>query len=321
MRFSTTERQQFRRCRRAWKWGGKSQGNLEPRGKAPALDFGSALHEALAAYHLNGDNPVAIFLHSEAAAKLSEDMRELGIGMLEHYKAWNATQEPLEFLVAEYPFEVQLPGTDHIYSGIVDGVAKDVRGNIWLVEHKGYSQLASLQRLMLDDQVTSYMWAIKETLGIPLAGVLYNQLKKKLPVVPRILKNGGLSAITQDMTYDSVLGSIRANGLNPDDYTDLLLGLYRRSNPFFKRDFLTRNATSLANIQERITMEASEMSNPDLPIYPNIGFECDRCPFFNPCLALEDGADPDYLLTRLYAKREDSPNKDGVPSQALKTAL
>jgi hypothetical protein len=198
------------------------------------------------------------------------------------------------------------------YVGYVDGVCKDSRGKWWLVEHKGYAQLANLKYLQMDDQVTSYIWAMGVATGLTFEGVIYNQLRKKVPAAPRLLKSGTLSqSKDQDTTYEVYYRTIKEAGLVVNDYADILSYLHGRGNTFFRRERLYRNSSSVEGVRLRIMSETAEMQRHDLALYPTINRDCAWCQFYNPCLATEDGTDAEYLLTALYTQRPRTGGGDG----------
>jgi hypothetical protein len=49
---------------------------------------------------------------------------------------------------------------------------------------------------------------------------------------------------------------------------------------------------------------ANEMAGPDLPIYPNPSLEhCAACVFQAPCIAMNEGADPQAILDASFRRR------------------
>jgi len=64
-------------------------------------------------------------------------------------------------------------------SGKVDGIVR-MGDEYYLLEHKTASLIDSsyLERLWTDFQITLYAWYVRETLGIPVVGIIYNMLSK-----------------------------------------------------------------------------------------------------------------------------------------------
>ena len=57
---------------------------------------------------------------------------------------------------------------------------------------------------------------------------------------------------------------------------------------------------------ERVWMEAMDMLQPDLRIYPNPtgDWACLKCPFRGPCIAKDDGSDWQSILNDNYEKNK-----------------
>lgn len=235
-----------------------------------------------------------------------EELKALGIGMLEHYFAWAPTRDKFTPILVEVEFEVPIPGLEGVvYQGRIDLIVEDDQGRYWLVDHKTTAQMADTEWLALDDQCSSYAWAIKEKLGLRVSGVIYNELRKKVPRKPAPLKSGALSANkAQDTTYEVYLAEVIRLGFNPESYTGILM--YLRDNPkdFVRRTRITYGPRVLPIVEDRIRAEAQEMLN-NPAIYPTPSrFNCNGCNFFRPCLAKFEGYDPDAILDELYEKRK-----------------
>lgn len=141
-----------------------------------------------------------------------------------------------------------------VFGGAVDGLLRDKQtGLYWLLEHKHTTETdleKYCRKLDWDPQSPGYGWAlqnphpaadIKEP--IKVAGVLYNVMRKKIPAIPKELKNGGTSKAACDTTYDVFLQTLLQRGHNPDDFRDRLDGLrhrkffHRQVHPFLEKDF------------------------------------------------------------------------------------
>jgi hypothetical protein len=77
------------------------------------------------------------------------------------------------------------------YGGRIDALMVDSLGRYWVFDWKTARALTSAgddDYLLLDDQITSYCWALW-TLGIDIAGFIYAEIKKSFPVEPEPMKN------------------------------------------------------------------------------------------------------------------------------------
>jgi len=178
----------FRDCRRACQL--RYQENLTPIQRSKCLSFGSIIHDCLEQWH--GGQPFAAVLqtidrrHPERFA--DDDQRRdwhLAAAMMKGYAA-RYPHEDFEVVSLEKTFEGPIvnPATGALsrsftLAGKVDGIVKQ-NGQYFLLEHKTASQIdgSYLERLWTDFQITLYTWYVEETLGIPVAGVLYNILGK-----------------------------------------------------------------------------------------------------------------------------------------------
>lgn len=149
-KLSTTERQEFKECRRRWDFGSLSRQAIEPNRPAIALWFGTGIHHALEMYYSNepfndGDKELSmasdpykcVDLHwrdwcKKEIARIEESqvalwdeqkeelqkMVELGSGMLQNYITWAAKEDSStangfkEVLYTEREFEVPLLNDD-----------------------------------------------------------------------------------------------------------------------------------------------------------------------------------------------------------------
>lgn len=337
----TSDRANFRRCRRRWGWSSHLRGNIGPKQNAAPLWMGTGIHFALEDCH--GAN---VFGHPAAAFKAYveatliaarrdrnrlpadlEELTELSVGMLTYYwDEWLIGRDPLQTFFfngvaqTEVNFRVELPwepgkyGYDRVvYSGTLDRVIVDEHDQLWILEYKTAKSLQTLH-YSNDSQISTYCWAGNLLYGRPIAGVIYQQHLKALPEEPRILSNGRLS---QDKRQRITHRSLRRAIMNiygdvskaPLDYIDFLNYLATQEDmdrdKFVRRDRVYRNAQQCQAEAVKILMEVEEMLNPDLALYPNPDRTCQfMCPFNGACVSLDDGSDWQYELDILMAPRD-----------------
>jgi CRISPR/Cas system-associated exonuclease Cas4 (RecB family) len=223
VRLSYSQLATWRSCRRKWYLSYVER--LEPKNVHPAyaLVLGSAVHEALDAYYEpknNRDRRKLILTYEkymnkerEAAFALVKGLPEedevkekwgfnedLGYAMLEHYGTVAHELDNFEVLATEASFELDTGITTMVdgvelpvlYRGRIDGVVQTDDDHIMLLEHKTAKQFND-QRLILDQQATSYIWAARKIHNLPVEGVIYNILRKqrngprvKAPLVYRL---------------------------------------------------------------------------------------------------------------------------------------
>jgi hypothetical protein len=121
-----------------------------------SLLFGSRIHQLLAEYY-RGVRPSTLVLSEalEAEAQLT----------FEAYKA-HYPVEDFEFVEAEYPFELPLPGGKHSLSGIIDGLIVAEDGETYNIfetktEQRG-SKANHPQAWKSKTQVGVYLWAARK---------------------------------------------------------------------------------------------------------------------------------------------------------------
>lgn len=179
---------------------------LEPKTHSTALVIGTMVHEFLArlmkhedinsvmkdldkavneARKLNFDDPEDF----EANATTLESMMrgwDKNRGQLSEFQPYIHEGEPW----IENKFKVKLPTGDTI-EGMIDGLVV-IDDELWLVEHKTTSQLGPqyISRLIVDAQVTMYIWAVWKMLGVIPRGTIYNVIRK-----PSIRQKKGESLI------------------------------------------------------------------------------------------------------------------------------
>lgn len=356
-RLSTTERQEFKECRRRWDFGSLSRQGIEPNRPAMALWFGTGIHQVLEQLYIGRQQDTSYAdlgiteedyvvqcwrdwaqaemdrISASQGTLWDEQVEEynksvdLGAGMLQGYVAWSAEADYKDatgfkqVLYTEKEFAVIVPGEDgqpyrfKDASGVeweiwlvgrLDMVVQDWDDRIWVLDHKTSKDRLDAEILTLDDQMTMYLWAAQSILNQPVAGCLYNVLRKKLPTVPKVLVSGkGLSRDKSiDTTYEVYLKAIEDNGFDPDDYADYLDMLLNKDTGFFTRVKVHRNQHEIAMAGRMLLMEAIDMLNQPY-IYPNPTWDCRwKCDYKDLCLAMNRNDDVEYLRRTMYRPRQ-----------------
>lgn len=193
----------FSTCRQQWRWSYVD--GYRSMGRSFIFDVGTGIHIALAAMYRDEADPVTAFNDwiDEQLAKTQEYMdvggediaralasdldsleeaRKLGTSMLKQYvKAFQSDR--LEVLAVEQRLERPIPGTDWMLPAIIDVLVRNHarRRKIYVMEHKTFSRFEEWY-LYKDHQFVAEAW-VAETItdGEPVAGVLYNGLRKAFP--------------------------------------------------------------------------------------------------------------------------------------------
>lgn len=335
----TTDRLNYKRCRQRWEFSSNLQRNLEPTDPQEALFFGTAMHEALAAYYdpaTPRETSMALKVWNaywEQNAELQlvwgeryDELVELGLAMLRHYCNYYAPANDnftVLFVEREYNFDIGTYCKSHgftpmdgcefgctsedvQYSFRIDGIVRDTYKRWWLLEHKTARTINRNRKwLAMDEQVGSYIAVVQMVEGIQIEGVIYNTLAKNAPKPLRRLKNGTFSVDKSQLTtYDIARKELVEAGVEPM-YREFLEALKERDDPFFHRELVRRNPKEIQLQWQAILGEVEEMLNPNLLITRNPGpFTCNFCSFYDPCVAKYEGSDFELILKSLYQERQ-----------------
>lgn len=242
----------------------------------------------------------------------------LGIGMLWNYFDYALTVDKFTPIHVEVGFEVPIPnlpssivpvGTEAVYRGRIDLLVRDQWGEYWIVDHKTTARWTSTDFLELDEQCGSYAWALQEILGIRIAGVIYNELYKAVPAPPeklsrqykgRWFSTNKTAPTTYGLYYKTLIDEY---GAIPAIYEEHLEYLQSVPVDFFRRTAIHRSPKELSNLGKQIALEAAEMLDPNISIYPNPSrYGCSFCAFRTPCIAQNDGSDVEYILKDNYTQ-------------------
>lgn len=206
-------------------------------------------------------------------------------------------------------------------AGRIDMLAEDPNGNIWIVDWKTTARLARGDAsgqdrdefLDLDDQIGSYVMALRRKLGIDVKGFVYVELKKAFPQPPQRnvqIRQGRMYSVNkqQAVDYDTYVACIKEHDLEAyeaglyDEFLDYLRG---EGPQFHGRYQIAKLDEELEEIERNLYWEAQEMCNPNLQLYPNAGrFNCATCAFRQPCLEKNRQGDWQYMLDSLFDRRE-----------------
>ena len=323
---TNSDRATFRECERKHYFSSHLRSNLQPVEEPPYLEFGTAIHKALEA-HYKGENGPEFFAELMRSSSLSWEFKELGIQMLCNYVThW---KDKFEVIATEYTFEVPVPfvsyaniqsphlygagdqlvfqGRPVVYKGTVDLLYRSKNGSYFIMDHKTCAQFNSMDYLKLDEQITSYIWAMQKDMNITIVGGVINELKKIIPSPVQRLKNGTLSTSYRNLvTLHDYKEAIEQYELDPKDYKEYLDFLKTRPSPFFRRTKTRRNKVQLSNFEDRLFVEAVRiLESPTSPygLPSPSSRNCNYCAFRLPCVAVEDGSDVDALKRLLFRER------------------
>lgn len=204
------------------------------------------------------------------------------------------------------------PGLPVTYAGRIDCIGIDENGDYWIIDWKTAAQISKDEEfLYLDDQIGSYVWALRMILNLPVRGFIYHEQKKGYPKPPEQNKQrrlGRLYSVNKqaDTDYETYLATVKehdADAWKEGLYDDHLAFLRNEGTVFYKRFVIFKTDEELEEIGINIGHEAIEMTDPNIRVYPNAGrFACKFCAFRQPCLGKNRRDDYTYTLQTLFRK-------------------
>lgn len=333
----------FKRCRRRWDFQASTRQHLEAETAEQGLNlwFGTGIHFFLEDYHGYRKFPSVeealgayydAFLPEELPMGAGEALGTM-VGMMEYYtEYWLPRRDQFKTVwldgqpQVEVSFQLLLSelseyaGRPVVYQGTFDRVVTDSEGRWWVVEYKTARRI-DIEKLPLDAQITRYLWAAEQWYQREFEGVVYLQFVKAVPEEPRQVR-GGFSKDKRQATTHAVYRKalIEEFGKVPNEYVDFLNFLAEQESPegdkFIRWDFVRRPIEAKINAYKHIIAEGYEMLNPNLALYPNPTRDCMwDCPIRTICIAIEEGADWEYLVDELLKpkqKGEDKPWKKRI---------
>jgi hypothetical protein len=210
---------------------------------------------------------------------------------------------------------IKWEGLPVTYGGRLDMLAQDDLGRLWIYDWKTTSRImdedSESSFLTLDDQIASYVWALR-LLGMPVVGFVYVEIKKAYPTTPdelsRLYKGRRFSTSKTLMTtpeiYRRFVSEYDAMAYAEGCYDDYLSWLKREGPKFHQRHQIHKNDHECEEVGRNIFLEARDIiSSP--AIYPQPGrFSCQTCLYRQPCIGKNQGEDYKYTLDSLFEKKE-----------------
>jgi hypothetical protein len=270
----------------------------------------------------------------------------LGIEMMKFYREYAAKHDDFVVLLAEHDFSVPIwdYANDRILKAIdsredspnygkelevhsrgrQDGIIhRNGAVKLGIIDHKTAGRWGEeeLFKLETDEQCTTYLAVAQIEAnyydlphkGQPFEEIIYNVMRKAYPKPPTELKSGMFSVDRQNesTTYEMLMAWIKKNlpGIplteKQEEYVKYLRDV--GDEQFIVREPVRRNQAQLQNAMERMFLEALDMLDPNVRIYPNLTNDwlCRNCQFRAPCVAKESGADWKQLIQDNYASTKD----------------
>lgn len=200
-------------------------------------------------------------------------------------------------------------------NGRVDALLEDkINGGYYIIDWKSAASLINDgEFLQLDDQITSYCAALELILNIDIRGFLYAEIRKDFPKpleeLTRKYRGRTLSTnVNQMTTPELALQTIQEKdpeGYAQGLYTEYLERIIQNPPKFHQRFPVIQGQAKLRNVLKNVAMEAMDMTNPDVLLYPAPSkMNCMGCAYKAPCLGKYEDSDYQYTLKTLFGKKE-----------------
>lgn len=201
-------------------------------------------------------------------------------------------------------------------NGRVDALLEDINeGGYFVADWKSAAQLiVHGEFLQLDDQITSYCAALQLILNLDVRGFLYAEFKKGYPQPPKQLtrlyrgRHFSTSKL-QDTNYTLAKETFEVEdpyAYGQGLYDEYLAYLNSSDAPRYHQRFTVIQADAkLHNVLDNVAMEAMDITDPDLLVYPAPSrMNCAGCAFKSPCLGKFNNEDYTYTLQSLFEKKQ-----------------
>jgi hypothetical protein len=319
MNISFSKARTWRRCHKQYDYRYNQQ--LEKR-KLPVPMFrGRILGECLDAV-VAGESWAAVLAKYEKEYKrlFDEEKEEYGdlIGdirsIVARYLSTYATEKysylmnPETHKPSEHRVEVDM-GDGVTFVGYIDKIALDEAGRKWIMDHKSHKNLPDEDARFSDLQLAFYVAMAPKAGYGEMAGIIWDYVRTKPPAIPELLKNGSLTKRQNiDTTYEVYLDTIKAHGLNPADYADMLAMLKEKPNDFFRRVRMANpNKTMIENITKDLKHTAIEIRElGDVAHQRSMSRDCKQCTYYLLCQTELRGMDAEFIRKTEYTVKEKS---------------
>lgn len=217
----------------------------------------------------------------------------------------------LKYLGAEVEMETEItPGRKFRFK--IDKLVVDKHGRRFLVDHKFHKNIPGPEDRFSDIQTLLYFWAYNREVpkADHLDGVLWDYGRMKAPTIPEVLKSTGelSKAMKIDTDAWTYMQAIRANGLDPKKYQDMMIALKDKDKTFFERVYLPGPSKTLVfhvvnDAKERLQIIDFARGKHIAPRSQS-GFNCNNCEWRKVCEAEVRGLDADFVRKKHYEDRD-----------------
>lgn len=318
MRVSHSRVKTWRRCEKQFDF--KYVQGLRKKAKNKNLAMGSWVHELLMyyrdgqdwlAHHRQLEKKFNQYFEEEREA-LGHDMPDQCLRLVRSYIRAHGKQDQRAYTVIDTEMDeiVTLPNGLEV-NVIIDLIVEDRKGGIWGWDYKTRTKFDPKDLILLDPQYSLYYDAMEIMGYTPLRGFVVDEIRKKAPTVPKLLKSGGLSkAKNIDTDVWTYMAAIREQGENPDDYATILQHIATNQlDRFYRRTYIPKDPPVLRAVREELIESAREIENKTKrrhPIFPRaVDSSCVyMCDYRDLCIIELHGGDTDLMKKKLFTTKE-----------------
>lgn len=290
---------------------------LVPRKKESPLFIGSAVHKFIEAYHERGSWKPELKEVSKEYDKLFSEEKELlgdipamcdalATNYFRTYRDDGLVYTQYDGKSTEIEVRAELaPGIEFL--GYVDALPTDATGRTWVMDHKTCKAIPEEDARSFDVQLITYCWLVPASGIAKPRGVIWDYIRTKVPVEPKVLQDGSLSqAKNQDTTYEVYLDAIRKRKLDPNDYRGMLQYLQNKNDKFFHRVWLPKpSKVMMKNLITDLKSSAKQIHRyGEKRKTRSMGRQCTWCSYKTLCLTEFRGLDAEHLRKFDYTVKE-----------------
>ncbi len=269
---------------------------------------------------------------------------EAGRHLLMRYVDWAPSVDLFTPIRVEVRFNANIPdprrpgfgmlgpdGGPVQYHGRAHVLAADGDDAFWAVTHRVCeSDWLDPGFLLLDDEGLAHCWALQSLFLVPIQGVIYNELRRPVADEPAGLSDGlhedpststrakrhrFLYRASSRAGIKAIYEARRKIGAGSDSGSDGAQQpprIEQQGNDLFRRTQVWISQTLIEDFGKRLALEALDMTDPNVRIYPNPTVEnCSVCPYAMPCMAMNEGADVSSILETAYRQRPEEEPQEG----------
>lgn len=300
----------WRLCSRKYHY--KYNEQLEPKVKALQLKQGDVIHQALEAYS-KGENWKKVLnrISQENEILALEDgdieLKQIiknSIKIIRNYiRSWEDDRWNYIFVEKEFDpiFLCEVQGQRIGLVIKIDGLIEDEDGRLWLIERKTNQKFKDPESRIRDLQTSLYCWVLWK-LGYDVQGVIWDEVRTKLPTVPKVLKNGLISKRKNiDTDYVTFKKALKNNGQTIEGYEDILERL--EFNTFFRRQPFPADKEFVKNIVKDFKSTVVRLVKYRYKPIAEVSFICGNCDYYHLCMADLKGLDTEFMKKASYKQR------------------